>query len=610
MKVLNKHCKFVFFAALLILTQALITQQLSFAASYPKPAFGKKVMISSASPDATKAGLKILKQGGNAFEAAIAVSYVLSVTQSYSSGIGGGGFAMIYNADEDKIYALDFREMAPLKAHRDMYLDENNNIRKGASLHGALAIGVPGQVAGLSYIEEHFGNKFKGKRDVLLADALRLSEKGFPVTPIIKNRTGLTKEHFNSEMKKIFLNDGKVPELGHMIVQKDLAKTLKAIIKNGKSGFYSGKVAELMVKGIQDAGGIISLEDLKEYKVIRRNPVFGSFKGYEIASFPPPSSGGIHFIQILNILEKYPLNKWGHHSDKMLHHFAESMRLAYADRAVYLGDPDFVCVPREGLISKKYAKKLRGKISKTALNSENLLADDPWSFTSKNCKDALIKPKPKKATARNKGLMTAHYKPEGTHTSHFSIVDEKGNAVAITQTVNTLFGSSFMPAGTGIVMNNEMDDFSAKPGVPNYFGLIGGEANAIAPKKRPLSSMTPTLIFRKDKDGKRKLNMLSGTRGGSKIITNTLQSFLNAAVFGMDIQKSLSVPRVHHQWKPDQITYEKGAISEEVMSSLKKRGHKLNEIKEMCDLQSIWVDFNGNKWGGSDTRGEGLAKGF
>ena len=478
---------------------------------------------------------------------------------------------LIHSGHTGKVVAIDYREKAPSKAHNKMFLDKDGNPDPELSRFSHLSAGVPGTVAGLSLALEKFGTLSLRQA---LKPAITLAEKGFEVTSefsqsLKENRERL--ERWDAGKKIFFKQDGSFYEPGDRFVQKDLAEVLKEISRKGPSAFYRGKIAEKILKEMERHGGLISREDLGNYHPMFRNPVHGTYRGYDLYSMSPPSSGGIHIIQILNILEGYDFRTLGHHSAKSIHLMAEAMKRAYADRSKYLGDPDFVHVPVEGLISKAYAAALRNGIrrSKTVLSSK-------------------IHP----------GSPTEY---ESSETTHFSVVDGEGNAVSNTTTINFSYGSGIIVTGAGFLLNNEMDDFSVKPGVPNAYGLIGGTANAVEPKKRMLSSMSPTIIL---KDGKPFL--VTGSPGGSRIITTTLQVIMNVIDHEMNIQEAVNAPRIHHQWLPDQLRVEEG-ISPDTIRLLTEMGHSVLVQDTMGVANSILVDPKGILYGAPDPRGHSAA---
>ncbi len=524
--------------------------------------------IASAHPLATEAGMEILAAGGNAFDAAVAVSATLAVVEPYSSGMGGGGFWLLHRASDGKQIMIDGRETAPLAASRNMYQDKQGNVIPGLSVDGALAAGIPGQPAALDHIAETYGQL---PLDRSLAPAIRAARNGFEVTPHYRRMAQFRLKALRASpaAADVFLLHNEVPPLGHRIKQPDLANTLLAMTKQGRAGFYQGKVGARLLDGVKGAGGIWSAKDFSRYDVIERTPIVGQYRDYRVISAPPPSSGGVALMTMLNILERYRLD---HMTALQRHHVVvEAMRRAYRDRAEYLGDPDFVDVPVKRLTDKAYAAQLQRTINlRQATPSQSLgqIADTSG----------------------------------GNHTTHFSILDKAGNRVAATLSINYPFGSGFMPPGTGVLLNDEMDDFSAKPGVPNVYGLVGAEANAIEPGKRMLSSMSPTFV-----EAEQGVAVL-GTPGGSRIITMVLHGIL-AYTEDEDAKGIVSLPRYHHQYLPDMIFYEAGAINESNVGYLQSMGHELKELpRPYGNMQVvIWNKQANTVSAASDPRGEGKA---
>lgn len=515
------------------------------------PVIGMNGIVASQEMKASEIGLQVLKEGGNAIDSAVAVAYALSVTLPKAGNLGGGGFVIIHSAKEKKDYAFDFREMAPAAASRNMYLDASGKVNEERSRFDPQSVGVPGTVRGLSVIHEKFGSR---PIKALIQPAIELARDGFTVTPGLAADLLNFKEKLksNPEIARIFYKENGEPyRLGETLIQRDLAWSLSQIAEKGEGAFYEGAIAGKLVDFMEKAGGLITAEDLKDYRVVERTPVKGSYKGFEIVSMPPPSSGGVHLMQMLNILEDVSLKEKGHNSSQSLHFLTESMKYAYADRSAHLGDPDYTKVPMKWLTSKKYGAELRAKIQ-----------------ANEATPSSAIKP----------GIAVEY---ESEETTHFSIMDREGNAVSMTYTLNFSFGSLQMAPGTGILLNNEMDDFSAKPGVPNGFGLLGGEANAIEPGKRPLSSMTPTIVL---KDGRPYL--VTGSPGGSKIISSVLQMVLNVLEYEMNVAEASSLPRIHHQWMPDQLIFESG-ISLDTLTNLRKLGHDPTPTMTMGSIQSV-----------------------
>ncbi len=530
------HTKSAAFIAALSLTLAPLSSAL---AASPAPVEAEHGMVVTAQHLATDVGVEVLKNGGNAVDAAVAVGYALAVVYPTAGNIGGGGFMTIRMKD-GKTSFLDFRERAPLAATKTMYLDAKGDIVPRASLDGYLAVGVPGSVMGFETAREKYGTK---SRQDLIAPAIRYARDGFTleqgdVASIENSAKRLAKDEAAA---KIFLKpDGKLFTSGEKLVQPELATVLSNISDKGTDAFYKGMPADAIVKASQAKGGILAKEDFEQYQVRELKPVECSYRGYDIISSPPPSSGGVIICEILNILEGYPLSFLGYGSAETVHLMTEAMRYAYVDRNAALGDPDFVDNPVTTLLDKSYAKAIRAKID---INKPG---------TSANLKPLGAK--------------------ESTETTHYSIIDDEGNAVAVTYTLNGNFGAGVVAPGTGILLNNEMDDFTSKPGVPNLYGLVQGEANAIAPKKTPLSSMSPTIVT---KDGKP--FMVIGSPGGSRIITITLEAILNVVDFGMDISQAVNAPRIHHQWQPDKIYFEPYALSPDTIRALIAMGHTMDD---------------------------------
>jgi gamma-glutamyltranspeptidase/glutathione hydrolase len=525
--------------------------------------------VASAHPIATQAGIDVLEQGGNAFDAAVAVSATLAVVEPYSSGMGGGGFWLLQRASDNRSVMIDGREVAPLEAQRDMYLDKQGNVIPKLSIDGPMSAGIPGQPAALVHINQHYG---KLTLEQVLAPAIKAAREGFPVTQQYRRMAEFRLDALRTspDAARIFLQDSNVPETGYLIKQPELANTLQAIAKQGVDGFYKGDVAWKLVQGTRKAGGIWNLSDLENYRVIERKPLVGQFADYKITSVAPASSGGVALIAMLNMLEHHNWKKLNNIEQK--HLLIEVMRRAYRDRALYLGDSDFVRVPIGKLTSKEYARELSSDIDMHMATASSMLPgiDD---------------------------------QPKGNHTTHFSIIDRQGNRVAATLSINYPFGSCFVPPGTGILLNDEMDDFSSKPGTPNAYGLVGAEANAIEPGKRMLSSMSPTIIESGDR-----LAIL-GTPGGSRIITMVLHSILGVTK-GYSAEDIVKMPRFHHQYLPDEVQYEPGALFETEIEMLSKRGHTLRELDNTYgNMQVVIVDKRNNKvTAASDPRGEGQAK--
>jgi gamma-glutamyltranspeptidase/glutathione hydrolase len=529
-------------------------------------------MVVSSEATASRVGATILAAGGNAIDAAVATGFALAVTYPQAGNVGGGGFMLAHLANGHRTVAIDYRETAPRAATRNMFLDAQGAVVEGRSSLSHLASGVPGTVAGLLHAHERYGRL---PRSQVLAPAIALAEKGFPVS---FSMSALLKGPWskrlldNQAARGYLFKPGGVPyEPGEILRQQDLAWTLRQISKHGTRGFYQGPVAEKLAAEMQRGGGLITREDLAAYRAVEREPVRGRFHGYEIVSMPPPSSGGVHLVQMLNVLEGFPLRELKHNSAAYLHVLTETMKRAYADRSKYLGDPDFFEVPIAGLTSRSYAAQIRAAID------------------------------PKRATPAAEIAPVAEFPRESTQTTHFTVMDREGNVVSNTYTLNYSFGNGVAIPGAGFFMNNEMDDFSVKPGVPNAFGLVGDEANAVEPMKRPLSSMTPTLVL---KDGKPWL--ATGAPGGSRIITVVLQLVLNTTVFDMNIADATAQPRIHHQWLPDELYLEPG-ISADTEALLLSMGHVPGDGTALLGNSQSLMFRDGTMLGASDTRRPGGA---
>jgi len=523
-------------------------------------------MVVSANPLASQVGVDIIKQGGNAVDAMVATNFALAVVYPRAGNLGGGGF-MIIRTPEGKATALDYRETAPDKAHKDLYLDENGNVIDGLSRNGGLAVGVPGTVAGLYKAWKNYGKIKDWKK--LLQSAIDLAQNGFAISETEAHRLNKYKDDFvkwNPD-NKTFIKEHWLK--GDILKQPELAKTLKIIAQQGPKGFYEGAVAEAIVRKITQSGGIMTTKDLAGYTAKFRKPIVIPYKDYEVISMPPPSSGGIALGQLLKIVQNYPIRKWGFHTFKTVHLMVEAEKRVYADRAEYLGDTDFYPVPIDSLLDDNYLQKRMADFSfdKTT-DSKNIFA----------------------------GKFELH--KESFETTHISIIDKDRMAVSCTTTLNSNYGSKVLVDDYGFFLNNEMDDFSAKPGVPNQFGLIGAEANAIAPRKRMLSSMTPTIVT---KNGK--VFMVLGTPGGSTIITSVFQTILNVVDFDMNMYDAVQAKRFHHQFLPDYIMYEKKAFDKTVMDSLKQVGHHLKQVKYLGIVKAILAR-DGHLEGAGDTRNQ------
>jgi gamma-glutamyltranspeptidase/glutathione hydrolase len=534
----------------LVVATALAASVFTHAASVP-PVAAENGMVVTAQHLATKVGVDVLRKGGNAVDAAVAVAYTLAVVYPAAGNLGGGGFMTIRFADGRKTF-LDFREKAPLAATADMYLDSSGNVVKGLSTLGYLAVGVPGTVSGLEVARQTYGTM---KREALISPAIAFAEKGFMLDQgdIDRFRTAVADLRKDPPSAAIFLTRGEAPVAGQKLVQKDLAKTLRLISQRGADGFYKGKVAAAIVASSAAGHGILTRADLEQYRARELAPVECDYRGYHIVSAPPPSSGGVVICEILNIVEGYPLKDLGFRSAQSVHYQIEAMRHAYMDRNSYLGDPDFVKNPLDRLLDKGYAEKIRAAI------------DPAKAGVSQDIRPGV----------------PPH---EGSNTTHYSIIDKEGNAVAVTYTLNDWFGARVTAAGTGVLLNNEMDDFTVKVGVPNIFGLVQGQANSIAPGKRPLSSMSPTIMLR---DGKPV--MLVGTPGGSRIITAVVHTILNAVDYGMNLQEAVDAPRFHQQWLPETTSVEDFALSPDTRKILVDMGHKLGASQPANHIAAILV---------------------
>jgi gamma-glutamyltranspeptidase/glutathione hydrolase len=529
-------------------------------------------VVVSAHPEASAAGSEILKAGGNAVDAAVATGFALAVCYPPAGNIGGGGFMVIRFADGTAA-TLDYREKAPLKAYENMFQDEQGNVRPGESTDSYLAAGVPGSVDGMLKAHKKYGKLPLGE---VMRPAIRLAEQGFPIT----RKQASSLNHY----RDAFLQANKVPPVfvketpwkaGDTLVQKELATTLRYIRDKGREGFYSGPVAEALVKQMEQEGGWITRKDLEAYHSVWREPLTGRYKEYKIISMPPPSSGGVALLQLLRMTGDYPLKEWGWNTPATVNVMVEAEKRVYADRAKYLGDPDFIPVPVAGLVSEDYCRNRMKDFSPGQVTpADSIYAGDPPGY-------------------------------ESEETTHYSVIDDAGNAVSVTTTLNRSYGNKVVVRGAGFLLNNEMDDFSIKPGYPNSFGLIGGHANAIEPGKRMLSSMTPTIV---EKNGK--LFMVVGSPGGSTIITSVFQTILNVTAHDMPMQKAVDAGRFHHQWKPDLLFYEKIAFSPQDTLKLKEMGYYLKLRSSIGRVDAVLVTEAGRMEAGADPRGDDAAAGF
>jgi gamma-glutamyltranspeptidase/glutathione hydrolase len=558
----------------------LIVAVLSHTAIAREPVRANNGMVASTNELASRVGVDIMKRGGNAVDAAIAVAFALAVTHPAAGNLGGGGFMMIRLKD-GRTTAIDYREMAPAAAHRDVYLDKNGKLIEGVggSLVGYRAAGVPGTVRGMELALKKYGSG-KLTWSQLVEPARRLAASGFTVTYSLARSLRGTKDYLSTfpETKRIYLKGGALYNEGELFRQPELAATFARLQKFGPNEFYEGETARLIAADIKRNNGLITLEDLRGYVAKERTPLRGSYRGHEVISMPPPSSGGAVLIEMLNILEGFDLRKLEASSSDRYHLMVEAMRRAFADRAEYMGDTDFVKVPIPGLIDKSYATTLR----------------------------STIRPDRASTSAEVRAGRPAGY--ESDDTTHFTVVDAEGNAVANTYTLNDSYGSSATVKGTGILLNSEMDDFAAKPGTPNMYGLIQGERNAVAPRKRPLSAMTPTMVLRKDGT----LWFTIGSPGGPTIINTVLCVITNVIDYDMGIQQAIDAPRIHHQWLPDEMVGEPYGLSGDTQRALAARGHALAKQRYLGDAEGIMIEEKtGVRLGATDPRrSDGLAVGY
>jgi gamma-glutamyltranspeptidase/glutathione hydrolase len=546
-------------------------QPILSAQSRMLPVIARKGMVSSQERQASQIGVDILKAGGNAVDAAVATGFALAVTLPRAGNLGGGGFMLVHMAKTGETVAIDYRETAPAAATRDMFLDSKGEPDPQKSRDSGLSVGVPGTVRGLALALERYGSGKFTLAD-LVAPSVKLAREGIVVEEDLADSLPAAAPRLSRfpASAAIFMKDGKALQRGDRLVQTDLATTLEAIRQQGPDAFYTGRIAAAMARSTQAAGGILTEADLAAYKAVIRQPVRGTYRGHDIVSMPPPSSGGVHLIQILNILEGFDMKTLGAGSAAALHVMAEAMKPAYADRAAFLGDPDRVKVPVKGLTAKAYAASQRERIlTDRARKAEEVSAGNPAPY-------------------------------ESDQTTHFSVLDSEGNAVSNTYTLNFSYGMAMVAEGTGVLMNNEMDDFSARTGAQNAYGLVGSDANSVSPGARPLSSMTPTLIFR---DGK--LVMVTGSPGGSRIITTVLQVIVNVVDFGMNISEAVAFPRMHHQWRPDAMAVEAG-LSPDTLALLAQRGQVVRPGTTSGSANSILVTQEGIT-GASDPRQRGTA---
>ncbi|GMR00702.1 MAG: gamma-glutamyltransferase [Gammaproteobacteria bacterium] len=566
---MNKFVQNICFTVIILFCSATGISQTSVG-NTTRENYDSQAAIASAHPLATQAGIDILEHGGNAFDAAIAVTATLAVVEPYSSGIGGGGFYLLYQAQSDNYTMIDARERAPYRAHKNLYLDEKKNVKAGASITGALSAGIPGIPAALVHLAEAYG---KLKLSQSLAPAIKYAVSGFEVDEYYQRMAGFRLKALqkNKAASAIFLQQGEVPELHYKIIQKDLAKTLKMIVESGFSGFYENELAWKMVKDVREHGGIWTMKDLATYEVKQRSPDIVVYKGMKLVSASLPSSGGLVLSEILLMLAEFDLEKMS--EVQRVHHIVEAMRRAYRDRAEYMGDPDFIEVPVDYLVSDFHIKLLAESISSRS------------------------------ATPSSSLVPVAQPSGNGADTTHFSIVDKQGNKVSATLSINYPFGSCYVAEGTGVLLNDEMDDFVSKPGVPNVYGLVGSHANAIEPGKRMLSSMTPSIVETRDRTA------VIGTPGGSRIITMVLLAILDFYE-NKSADEIVNAGRFHHQYLPDEISYEPGVFDESLVKALQELGHKTRALDDAYgNMQVIVLDKKTGKLeAASDGRGIGSAK--
>jgi len=549
-----------------------------------QPVHAKHAMVASVHELASQAGIDVMHQGGNAVDAAVATGFALAVVHPQAGNLGGGGF-MLFRDAAGKAYFVDFREQAPAAASRTMYLDQQGNIIPDASMVGYKAVGVPGSVAGLALAQKKWG-KLTLKR--VMSPAIRLAKKGFPLNYADASDLKDPKLAHFPESYRIFQRDGRLYKQDEVLRQPELAKTLERIAKD-PNDFYHGKIARTLAADMQKNGGLITQQDLAQYQVKQREPLRGTYRGYEIISAPPPSSGGVVLLEVLNMVEGYDLPKLGNRSADSIHLTVEAFRRAFMDRAELLGDPDFSRIPVAQLIDKKYAAAWRESIDPAHASVSTALQRPAGTFNELD---------------RVARAAAPHH--ESDNTTHYSVVDEQGNAVAVTTTLNGTLGSGVTAPGLGFLLNNEMDDFSAKPGVPNSDGLVQGEVNAIAPGKRPLSSMAPTIVA---KNGK--LFLVTGSRGSGRIISTVTNILLGVIDYGLNIQEAVNAPRFHHQWMPDTLRVEDVGLSPDTIEILESRGHKIEASPAWSDGECVSVDpKTGERMGASDPRFPGKAVGY
>lgn len=554
-------------------------------------------MVVAVVPEACSVGQAVLADGGNAADAAVAIGFALAAAYPFAGNIGGGGF-LLFRPSSGESEAIDFREVAPGRAHRDMFVGAEGRVDSVLSLWSPLAAGVPGTVAGLGLLHERHGSL---PWERLVAPSVELAREGVVISRFLAGQLEFYHDRLGADpiSRRIFFRDGRVLARGDTLRQPELAATLQRIAQDGPSDFYTGETSRLLVDYMERVGGLISAEDLRSYRPRVREPLRGNYKGYNILAMPPPSSGGVAVLQCLNSLQDFPLEEWGWGSSKGMHVLAEVMRRAFADRAAYLGDPDFVPVPVEGLISRDYADSLRRLIEQ--------------SLHLRPARVGPGEPKGHREFLEAVGGVLGLHPGEGVETTHYSVVDGEGNAVSVTTTINAGYGSGIIVEGAGFLLNNEMDDFAAQPGTPNYYGLVQGEANAIQPFKRPLSSMTPLMVSRRVADGVQDedLFLVLGSPGGPRIITSVLQVLLNVVTYDMGIQEAVYAPRLHHQWLPDTVYVEHHGWAMEAIDGLRAWGQNVKfRAGPIGTVHAILVDSTGVQYGAPDPRRGGCAKGL
>lgn len=568
--------------------------------------------VATAHPMASEAALRMLDKGGNAVDAAVAAAFTLAVVGPYHSGLGGGGFALVHDAKTGTTQVLDFREVAPKGATRDMYL-KDGKVVPGLSTDGATSVAVPGAVAGYLELLEKHG---KLPRSVVLQPAIEAARNGFWVSPKYQQIATLRRDCLRQdpEASRIFLakngqGEPDVPPIGYLVKQPELARTLQTLVKSGPKPFYSGPLARAMVDTVKASGGLLTLEDLKDYKTRTHEPLEGSYRGYRILTMPPPSAGGLAVLQVLGALERLRPKGLSYRDPEDLHLYVEAVRRVYVDRVKYLGDPAFVKIPMERLTSSGYIADLAGSIDpKKATPSASLLPPMEGSNESTLKKPGTWYDGPQAPEKKPAQTPEQPFSPDRKNTTHISVIDKDGGAVALTTTVNYAFGSCVVAKGTGVLLNDEMDDFAARPGVPNAYGLVTGEANSIAPGKVPLSSMSPTLVF--SKDDPKKVMLAVGSPGGSTIPTTVIQVISNMVDSGMDVTRAVGEGRLHHQYLPDELWVDRWGLEPATQAALEAKGHKIRKQETWGDAEAVYSDPKTNlRYSASDPRNEGAGLG-